>query len=74
MGRFGDHFVWVMPDGIDRLSDLTLAIMDVATSEDSGPAPATGDGSLRGTSGGTGVSRRNFQVPPVGPIYTPGLH
>lgn len=39
VGRFGDHFVWVMPDGIDRLSDLTLAIMDVATSEDSGPAP-----------------------------------
>ena len=31
-------------------------------------------GSPRGMAGPTGVSRRNFQVPPVGPVFTPGVH
>jgi hypothetical protein len=67
-GRFGDVFVWVVPAGIDGLSDLTLAIMDIATSEDIATAPVP-DGGLASP---PGVPRRNFQVPPVGPVFTPG--
>ncbi len=74
VGRFEDVYVWVMPEGIEGLSDLTLAIMDVATSEDSGGGPVADGGSLREMAGPPGVSRRNFQVPPVGPVFTPGGH
>jgi hypothetical protein len=74
VGRFEDVFVWVMPEGITGLSDLTLAIMDVATSADSGAAQGAEGGSQRGLAGPPGVSRRNFQVPPVGPVFTPGGH
>ena len=73
-GHFEDVFVWVMPEGIKGLSDLTLAIMDVATSDDSDGASVAGGESLRGMAGPPGVSRRNFQVPPVGPVFTPGVH
>jgi hypothetical protein len=71
-GRFGDVFVWVTPEGIDGLSNLTLAIMDIATSEDVGGSPGADSGPLRGMAGPAGVPRRNFQVPPVGPVFTPG--
>jgi hypothetical protein len=69
VGQFGDVYVWAMPDGIEGLSDLALAILDVATSEDTG---GTNSGLVRGTPGATGVPRRNFQVPAVGPVFTPG--
>ena len=36
VGQFADVYVWVMPEGIEGLSDLALAILDVATSEDTG--------------------------------------
>ena len=39
VGQFENLFVWVMPEGIEGLSDLTLAIMDIATSEDTAAAP-----------------------------------
>jgi hypothetical protein len=74
VGRFDDVYVWVMPEGITGLSDLTLAIMDVATSEDSGGAPVADSKPLRGAAGPPGVLRRNFQVPAVGPVFTPGGH
>jgi hypothetical protein len=31
VGRHKDTFVWVMPEGVDSLTKLTLAILDVAT-------------------------------------------
>jgi hypothetical protein len=74
VGRFEDVFVWVMPEGIEGLSNLTLAIMEIATSEDSGGAPVADGESRRGLAGPPGISRRNFQVPPVGPVFTPGTH
>ena len=59
-GRHGDLAVWVMPDGVAGLSELTLEILDIATREDRpGPAART-------------VGRRNFQVPATGPVFTPG--
>lgn len=70
VGQFADVFVWVMPEGIEGLSDLALAILDVATSEDTG---GTSGGHVRGTPGAPGVPRRNFQVPAVGPVFTPGV-
>jgi hypothetical protein len=69
VGQFEDVYVWVMPEGIEGLSELTLAILDVATSEDTGGANG---GHVRGAPGATGVPRRNFQVPAVGPVFTPG--
>lgn len=57
-GRRGDLAVWVMPDGVAGLSELTLEILDIATREDS-PAPHR-------------AARRNFQVPATGPVFTPG--
>ena len=73
VGHFQDEFAWVMPEGIEGLSELTLAIMDIATREDSGGGGVTDGRSLRGMAGPPGVSRRNFQVPPVGPVFTPGI-
>ena len=74
VGRFEDVYVWVMPEGIEGLSSLTLAIMDIATSEDSGGGSVKDGGPLRGMGGPPDVSRRNFQVPAVGPVFTPGGH
>jgi hypothetical protein len=68
VGQFEDVYVWVMPEGIEGLSELTLAILDVATSEDTGG----GNGGHVQGMGAAGVSRRNFQVPAVGPVFTPG--
>jgi hypothetical protein len=73
VGRFDDTYVWVMPDGVQGLSELSLAIMDIATSEDDVSLAAGGENLMRGKSGPPGVSRRNFQVPPVGPVFTPGV-
>jgi hypothetical protein len=73
VGRFGDVFVWVMPDGTQGLSDLTLAILDIATREDAGILTANGE-PLRKMTGPPGVPRRNFQVPPQGPVFTPGAN
>jgi hypothetical protein len=72
-GHFEDVFVWVMPEGIEGLSDLTLAIMDIATSEDSGGAHVATGGPVRGMGPPAGVTRRNFQVAPTGPVFTPGV-
>ena len=74
VGRFENTFVWVIPDGVDGLSELTLAIMDIATREDIGGAPASDSGPFRGMAQPPGMPRRNFQVPPVGPVFTPGTH
>jgi hypothetical protein len=73
VGRFDDAFVWVMPEGVVGLSELSLAIMDIATSEDDASRAAAGENSVRGKSEPPGVPRRNFQVPPVGPVFTPGV-
>ena len=72
VGQCQDSYVWVMPDGMDGLSDLTLAIMDVATSEDTSGGASKNGGPVRALPGVSGVSRRNFQVPAVGPVFTPG--
>jgi hypothetical protein len=73
VGRHGRTWVWVTPDGVEGLSELTLEIMDIATREDSvGPAPHAlyrGEGPDALPSP---VPRRNFQVPPMGPMFTPG--
>lgn len=73
-GRFGETFVWVMPEGIDGLSNLTLAILDVATSADDDASSAVAERPLSRGPGSSGVSRRNFQVPAFGPVFTPGTH
>ncbi len=73
VGRHGKVFVWVDQEGIDGLSGLTLRIMDVATREDTpAPAPHALYGGERPEALPSAVPRRNFQVPPTGPIYTPG--
>jgi hypothetical protein len=69
VGQFADVYLWVMPEGIEGLSDLALAILDVATSEDAG---GTSGEYLRAAPGTIGAPRRNFQVPAVGPVFTPG--
>jgi len=74
VGRHGQVFVWIMPDGIDGLSELTLAIMDVATREDAVVAPHAAQELMRSTTGSTAVPRRNFLIHPLGPIYTPGVN
>ena len=74
VGHFEDTFVWVVPEGIEGLSDLALAIMDIATSEDSDGDHFANGGPLRGMAGPARVTRRNFQVPPVGPMFTPGAN
>jgi hypothetical protein len=67
-GRHGNVSVWVMPDGVAGLSELTLAILDIATREDDAPTPESpGPGIRQG-----GVQRRNFQLPATGPVFTPG--
>jgi hypothetical protein len=74
VGQHGQVFVWVMPDGIAGLSDLTLTIMDIATREDMvSPPAASSRESLRGSAAPATVPRRNFQVPPSGPVFTPGI-
>ncbi len=75
VGRHGQLFVWVMPDGIAGLSDLTLTIMDIATREDIvPPLAASSRESFRDNGMPAAIPRRNFQVPPSGPVYTPGIH
>ncbi len=72
VGRHGSVFAWITPEGIAGLSDLTLTIMDIATREDTELETTASRESARATSGPPSVPRRNFQVPPSGPIYTPG--
>jgi hypothetical protein len=74
ISHFNTVYVWVMPEGIEGLSDLTLAIVDIATSDDVTGTPDANDAHHRGIAGPQGVPRRNFQVPPVGPVFTPGVH
>ena len=74
VGHFGSDYVWIMPEGIEGLSNLTLAILDIATRDDAESVPVEYSGPSRGLTGPPGVSRRNFQVPPVGPVFTPGGH
>jgi hypothetical protein len=74
VGCYQNTCVWVLPDGIDGLSELTLAIMDIATSEDTAGASDSGSGGGRGMAQPPGTPRRNFQVPPFGPVFTPGTH
>ena len=62
VGRRGNLAVWVMPEEVDGLSELTLEILDIATRED---AVAVPDSPHR-------TFRRNFQMPPRGPVFTPG--
>ncbi len=66
-GRHGDVAVWVMPEGVGGLSELTLAILDIATRDDTAPALASPADERQG-----GVPRRNFQLPATGPVFTPG--
>ena len=67
-GQHGDVSVWVMPEEVGGLSELTLAILDIATRVDDAD---TGVGPDRGGRRGA-VPRRNFQVPASGPVFTPG--
>jgi hypothetical protein len=73
-GHFEDVYVWIEPEGAEGLSDLTLAIMEIATSEEVGDVSVANAGISRGLAGPPGVRRRNFQVPPAGPVFTPGSH
>jgi hypothetical protein len=73
VGRFDDVSVWVMPEGVSGLSELSLTILDIATREDT-PSPTDNhDKAKRGGSPSENVPRRNFQVPAVGPVFTPGV-
>lgn len=65
VARCGDVYVWVEPEGVAGLTNLTLAILDIGTREESAPsymAPSSAPGL---------VPRRNFQVPAQGPVFTP---
>jgi hypothetical protein len=73
VGRAGDQYVWVLENGIEGLSDLVLAILDVATSEDRSPGHPVSAANPADTREPSAVERRNFQVPPVGPVFTPGI-
>jgi len=74
VGRHGQVFVWVMPDEIAGLSDLTLTIMDIATREDMvSPPAASSRESFRDNAMPAAIPRRNFQVPPSGPVFTPSI-
>ena len=42
IGRHGDVSVWVMPEGVAGLSELTLAILDIATRDDAAIAQGSG--------------------------------
>jgi hypothetical protein len=59
VGRRGDLAVWVMPEDVGGLTELTLEILDIATREDSPALPHH-------------TGRRNFQAPPRGAVFTPG--
>ena len=72
VGHFDTVYVWVTPEGVTGLSELSLAIMDIATREDTAGAADDDPKSRRGKSEPVSVPRRNFQVPPVGPVFTPG--
>ncbi len=67
-GRHGEVAAWVMPEGIAGLSELTLAILDIATREDVLPGPTSPPEALHRSP----IPRRNFQVPATGPVFTPG--
>jgi hypothetical protein len=69
----GAVHVWVTPEGINGLSELALAMLDIATREDNVPSPSQPTQTLRGAAGPPNMPRRNFQVPPSGPVYTPGV-
>jgi hypothetical protein len=73
LGHHGTVYVWVMPEAIGGLSELALTILDVATREDNVPGPSQPKQPLRGAAGPPPVLRRNFQVPPSGPVFTPGF-
>jgi hypothetical protein len=76
VAQHGEVFAWVMPDGMTGLSDLTLTIMDIATREAAVPTPrppATAREASPGSTAPEDVPRRNFQVPPSGPVFTPGV-
>jgi hypothetical protein len=74
IGSHGHVFVWIMPEGIGGLSELTLAIMDVATREDAVIVPVGVKEVVPPVAGSRAVPRRNFQIHPLGPVYTPGLN
>ena len=67
-GRHGDVAIWVMPESITGLSELTLQILDIATREDAVSASS----SPREYPDRPSIPRRNFQAPATGPVYTPG--
>jgi hypothetical protein len=62
-----------MPEGVDGLSELTLAIMDIATREDSVVVHAAAKADAPPETVHHAVPRRNFQIHPLGPVYTPGV-
>ena len=64
--------MWVMPEGIAGLSELSLAIMDIATRDDTATAPISPKEPFRQSTPPPAVPRRNFQIPPTGPVFTPG--
>jgi hypothetical protein len=72
LSHHGAVHVWIRPGGINGLSELALAILDIATREDNAPSPSQPTQPLRGAAAPPNVPRRNFQVPPSGPVYTPG--
>jgi hypothetical protein len=74
VGRHGRVCVWVMPEGIEGLSNLTLAIMDIATREDAAPVSHPTLGVLPEILTPPAVPRRNFQAPGSGPVFTPGVN
>jgi hypothetical protein len=73
VSHHGAIYVWVMPHEISGLSDLALTILDIATREEVVPGPSPPHQPLRGAAGPSIVPRRNFQVSPSGPVFTPGV-
>lgn len=68
VGRHGNTFVWVSPDGVDSLTRLTLAVLDIATA-----GTAAGAGAAASVPGFVPETtpRMNFYFPLPGLTVTP---
>ena len=74
IGRHRHISVWIMPEGVGGLSELTLAILDIATREDAAIGPLASHVGGPPAAVPRAVPRRNFQIHPLGPVYTPGVN
>jgi len=72
VGRHGTTCVWVTPDGVDSLTRLTLAILDVATAAGPGGTTPAAMAPFPAAPAGTATKPRlNFYYPLPNLMFTP---